>query len=512
MKENYKSWNKLAVAYFLGATLALGFTACSTDDSSSSTDTETTAKIQFNVAGITEGDDSTLTKAQATPQVFVDTLENGYELVCSLTPDRKSLTRATSTMATGRTFRVIAYKNDNGTLTYASYVDGTAGGSSPVLTLDAGQKYTIVAYSYNQSTAISDVVNDSTTTISPLAGADLLYYTTEITPVYGTNTALSITFAHKLAKVRTQIISANGYTITAVSASLGTLKSAGTMNLQTGAVTEGADLSQSNFSIGGSATTYGTNYTNFMASDSNYVFAKNYTSAFTLTITSLTSSGVSLSSKTSSFAASNMLAGYRYVLDVRLRKAYALTWASGNLYKTGTATSTIQIASSQSTFVSGMAGGYYWNWGILNTTNPSTNSTDYQATYANWGTVSGRSDPCTLWNSAYRLPTYSEMTAVSAQGRYWGTMNSVNGIYLGTILAPVTGTENNYIFLPAIGFRQGGGGTIMDNTGGSSGSSEYWTNAYYSGNTWAYNLQFNAASCTLGVRVRDAGVGIRCVK
>jgi hypothetical protein len=512
MKENYKSWNKLAVAYFLGATLALGFTACSTDDSSSSTDTETTAKIQFNVAGITEGGDSTLTKAQATPQVFVDTLENGYELVCSLTPDRKSLTRATSTMATGRTFRVIAYKNDNGTLTYASYVDGTAGGSSPVLTLDAGQKYTIVAYSYNLSTAISDVVNDSTTTISPLAGADLLYYTTEVTPVYGTNTALSITFAHKLAKVRTQIVSANGYTITAVSASLGTFKSAGTMNLQTGAVTEGADLSQSNFSIGGSATTYGTTYTNFMASDSNYVFAKNYTSAFTLTITSLTSSGVSLSSKTSSFAASNMLAGYRYVLDVRLRKAYALTWASGNLYKTGTAASTINIASSQSTFVSGMAGGYYWNWGILDTQSPTTTYSDvavtgYQLTDVAWGNDSGRSDPCKLWNSSYRLPTYSDFTTVLAQGKYWGQMNTVNGVYLGTILAPVTGTENNYVFLPAIAFRNGGSTTMN-----TSGLNEYWTSTYYANNYWSWELRFTSSTCITTTRVRQAGCGIRCVK
>ena len=119
-----------------------------------------------------------------------------------------------------------------------------------------------------------------------------------------------------------------------------------------------------------------------------------------------------------------------------------LYWAKGNLYNT-TAGGTYNFASAQEIFINNSSGGFYY---CYNTQNSQVLSSD------------GSGDPCALVLplGSWRTPTDVELTALGQYGSVWTTKNSIAGRYYGTTTIPAAGTEDNYVFLPAAGYRESG--------------------------------------------------------
>jgi hypothetical protein len=510
---------KSYVGLILSTIFTLGFIACSSDEEHSNSTKNGKIQLSFNVDGVTEGSDSMLTKTQSEPQVMVKSLDDGFELVCSLSPDPKSLKRAVSALPNGIAYRVIAYKKNGATYDYDSYFDGTTSATSAnnQLLLDADATYKIVAYSYRTASIPDPAPSAATTTVTPSGGSDLLYWSSgDIATVYGSNSPQSITFSQKLAKVQAQIVSANGYVISSVTASLSAMNDVGSMVLLDGTVSEGSSHNLTNFTLQGSSsaisrgipssTLSATTYTNFIAGDSRCVFAKNY-GALTLNISSISTGDAggfgTLTGKSTTFSGVNLVAGNKYILDVRIRKNYTNTWfdgtITGNLYKTGAG---IGVAATQATVGTSMSSGYYWNWDILSGTNPASDYDDFGFdTY--WGSPS-RPDPCASRFPGYRLPNGNEIKTLVSNG----CLIANGGLYCGTVILPATGTENSYVFLPTYGSRSSGSSFVL------AFSPRYHTSEGTPSTPGSYqSLQVSGGTVAFITKTDgDIGGYIRCIK
>lgn len=196
-----------------------------------------------------------------------------------------------------------------------------------------------------------------------------------------------------------------------------------------------------------------------------------------------------------------MQAGYKYTIRLKFKLfegvlLAGVTWAPGNLIYSGTyPTGTYSFASTQEYYSSTWNGGDYWGWCQLNPTVITSYSGGYSAAV----------DPCQQVAPAgtWRMPTQTELVNLINATYVWTTKNGINGRYFGTTTVPATGTENNYLFLPAAGYRVNAS-TTMDNVGTYG---YYWSSTPES-TPHAYGLN-NAG---VSYYSRNFGFAIRCVK
>jgi len=165
-------------------------------------------------------------------------------------------------------------------------------------------------------------------------------------------------------------------------------------------------------------------------------------------------------------------------------------WARYNVDAPGTFTANIEDA--------GMF--YQWNKNVgWSTTNPLTaynGSTRWDSSRSDASHWEAQNNPCP---PGWRVPAPIELWLLVDAGSVWTTVNGVVGRQFGS--------GRNTIFLPAPGFRDGGGGLrSVDVFGG------YWSNAYVPGTTFAYNLSFRPHIAGPGTdNSRVVGFNVRCV-
>lgn len=148
------------------------------------------------------------------------------------------------------------------------------------------------------------------------------------------------------------------------------------------------------------------------------------------------------------------------------------------------------------------SGGDYFCWNTLdpNLTNVTQSSWDNSR------------DPCRkIDGGQWYVPTKDQLQSVIDKGYIWGGEYIMSdgkkkiGMYFGTTTAPSQVDQDNYLFLPVSGYRDG---TICY---GIEGHSHYWSSTPGSG---AYDLEFASDRCYIstGRDRRNYGFSIRCVK
>ena len=160
-------------------------------------------------------------------------------------------------------------------------------------------------------------------------------------------------------------------------------------------------------------------------------------------------------------------------------------------------------------------GGYYawgeieeksnYDWSTYKWCNGSYNTQTKYCTSSSYGTVDNKTvlDPQddvahVKWGGTWRMPTNAEQDELRTNCTWsWTTQNGVNGY-------KVTGPNDNSIFLPAAGYRNG--------TEVSYRNSYYWSSSLYRDNSYlAAYLFFGSGGLDRGDGYRDGGRSVRPV-
>ena len=468
--------------------------------------TLTGGQVSLTVATprISESDNNTeITRSGSTstpaPQTVTVPAGNGMTLEATLEPSPQAATRAVTQLAAGVKYRVIAFEQDNVTAAgYKSHADfevGTDGTMDGDLHVPAGDTYTFVCYSLNSSEALPAFDADNLNIAANPATNDLLYtkFNQAITQASKT---LSFSFEHQFSLI-TVIADATklAQNITAITATLSPNYPT-TMAMADGALTAGTAAARS---IPWGTVTAGETIT---ATDCT-VFT-NASSTITVSIPSVTIGTTTRTNLKATFGTNAMQQGYKYTLRLKF-KAYGIvlagvTWAEGNLIYTGTyPNGSYSFASTQEYYTGTWNGGDYWGWCQLNPTVTTAYTGDYSVAV----------DPCQMVDPAgtWRMPTNEELQNYINAEHTWTTRNGVFGRYFGISSVPATGTENNYVFLPAAGWRSSGNTTMN----GVDQNGYYWS-ATPNSTTSTYRLGFYDTNVYTNHGARNYGFSIRCVK
>lgn len=253
---------KRRLSEILNKTLLLGLlltsmvfiVSCSKDEQQPLEVAET-AMMKVSVAGI-EGSDIVVShpigktarsKSTSTDEKIVkfadfdvatSFIEDGYgEAISAKAASTSSGKKANTSMNPGVKYRLLLYLANG---QFSKSVEITAG-TPMLIPVKSGQKYTWIAYSYNTSDAVTDVVNYANPSIPTSVTKELLYANGQITisSVIGANDLLPITFKRKLGRVGVEInaggIFAKDITQAVISFQ-DTYFKEGTFNLKTGLV------------------------------------------------------------------------------------------------------------------------------------------------------------------------------------------------------------------------------------------------------------------------------------
>ena len=144
--------------------------------------------------------------------------------------------------------------------------------------------------------------------------------------------------------------------------------------------------------------------------------------------------------------------------------------------------------------------GNYYAWGEIETKDTYSSSTS--VTYGvDMDDISGNAeyDAATAnWGNSWRMPTSTEMKELVNDCTWtWSTMNGVNGFY-------VTGSNDNYIFLPAAGYLNGSSLSL-------GGSHCYYWSSTPNGTSYAYFLYSSSSYQTVSYLYRNHGRSVRPV-
>ena len=181
--------------------------------------------------------------------------------------------------------------------------------------------------------------------------------------------------------------------------------------------------------------------------------------------------------------------------------------AKGNLMTTKQADGTLSYAfADEQGYYSGKAdGGDLFCW---NTDDPFA----FSVTQSSWDDAR---DPCRkVGDGNWRTPTDAELKKMIDAGNVWGediyTMKdgtTKNGRYFGTTTVPPEADQDNYVFLPAAGYRDGSSYDYAGTHGG------YWSATLKSSDTnYAYGLYFYSSYYLVSIYDRYLGFSLRCVK
>ena len=181
--------------------------------------------------------------------------------------------------------------------------------------------------------------------------------------------------------------------------------------------------------------------------------------------------------------------------------------AKGNLIATKNADGSLSYAfAKEQGYYSGKAdGGDYFCW---NTDDPFA----FGVTQSSWEDAR---DPCRkVGDGNWRTPTDAELKKMIDAGNVWGeniyTMKggtTKNGRYFGTTAVPAKADQDNYVFLPAAGLRDGN--TYIN--AGTNGS--YWSATLTTSSTLhaAYYLNSYSSRGYIDFHYCDLGFSLRCV-
>jgi len=267
--------------------------------------------LGFTLGGISEGEAETLTRTQAEAETVTEDLGGGLYLTCTLSPDAASTTKASTTMASGTKYTLVVL---DGSGTIVGSADGVVGTQTPSIQVDAGT-YTVVAYSYNESSSTLPSAGSIGSTIGSItapAGTDLLYSSQSVTVGASESQSLAITFVRKSSKVSVVLdASSMSANVAAATATLG--NSYGTS----------ISLADGTIAASGSASTTAITWPTLGAQSVTSADATLYSAGdtpLTLAFSSLTIGSTAYGSKSTTFSRS-LETGKSYTLTVNVHEA-----------------------------------------------------------------------------------------------------------------------------------------------------------------------------------------------
>jgi hypothetical protein len=380
--------------------------------------------VRVQIAGVEEGrSEEEVRSAYVSPltgrrelAMVSQPIGDGMVMDVSLEPDESSPLRATKPLEAGKTFRVIALRNSDGTyVSHADFtiVDGVAN-SDADLHVPANVSHDFICLSHNDNSASGGLFAATYTKgVAPANpslisdGRDFLY--AEITKTISSqaNATLSFTLTHQLCKLKMVIDATyNGWDITAISSTGLALYPAfanATMNMRTGAVTMGTQNNQ--------YFTFPMNETNQKIRTSatrTMVYTGNNSVTVDLAKESITANGVKrpVAAQEISFASGSFypVAGESYTLSIRIRIP---EWAGSNVYW---ATNKLTFDAHGTTTREGYQG-VFLKWGSLVGISPARTS----------GSVNFTSDtPVYIPNYVHRGTSTWSPTTVAAYSNISG--------------------------------------------------------------------------------------------
>nr|WP_260211682.1 hypothetical protein [Elizabethkingia anophelis] len=225
-----------------------------------------------------------------TPSSFITaelspSLESKFSTNASLKSNSQAAISG-SPITTGVKFRVIAYRQSNGS--YQTYQDYTVGQPAIPMMLDNGQAYNIVVYSYG-TTNLPAISSGEQNNISSAVvnyddnNRDFMYQKISFTPTNSTNT-LNITLRHKVAQITTIVNSGSLGNITDITGGLLTPHySDGSISLSSGIMSGRSTLSSgAGLSFSGLNTTTVTSAPVFVNADTGGNATGGFSAAITI--------------------------------------------------------------------------------------------------------------------------------------------------------------------------------------------------------------------------------------
>lgn len=502
---------RATVVIVLSTILAMSISACSseselTEIAGEYSYTGAPIPISISAAGIETFGSRPVTRSGAMKDTNVDPLDDDYNFVSSIESEAEQPQPLTRTaLGDGIYFRVLAYRNN------AVSTDNFAGAADYKIDANKGKvalafpdsplalkpgKYTFICYSYNKPEPIEDDFDGETSTsIDVSHGMDFLSAKQEATvkaDANGTYTLPGFTFSHMCARVYLEMTSTLEK-ITQCSAKLSNLNST-PVKWQVG------DASIPNSGQGGTAAlTWSSPNAATVTSEPMYILpndARNVTVSLTYKAgnTTYTNKTFELPSRAFSSATSYKITAKQKKNSISI-EGLNFKVAIGNVIKKGTK---YQMQATQGDYTYQWNGGDYFNWG---TDNPF----DEKLAIADNGYV----DVCQKLGDQWRTPNQSEMKQFTTCKRIWGTYSGANrgasGCYFGTTSVPSSDNKDNYVFLPAAGYRNSGSTSKFD--GGAYG--RYWTST--SSGSYVYALYFNDSYFRFYGDDRAYGYSVRCI-
>ena len=160
-------------------------------------------------------------------------------------------------------------------------------------------------------------------------------------------------------------------------------------------------------------------------------------------------------------------------------------------------------------YYSGISGGGdYFCWNTLD-------AQTFNVSQSPWEDVR---DPCRKVGGGCRTPSQTEWQKMMNAGHVWGNSTYVmedgtrkSGRYFGTTMVPSTAEQDNYVFLPAAGYRKSseGNGTAAVTSGGAN--SGYWSSDAYNVGV-GYYLDSYGGSVYINYNPKGYGYSVRCIK
>ena len=492
--ENNRKYAGLLWAALFGMLL---MSSCNDENKCNDSLSEEIVTLNVSLMGITEKNESSeITKSGTeVPATRTVTVPTGNNMVLEATLAPAPATRGTNALATGVKYRVIAFKQGNisaaGYVSHADYAVGTTGTIAGYLHVPAGTTYTFVCYSQN-STDNLPAFNNAVLDVTANPATQSLLHAQFDQAITSSAKTLSFSFTPQFSQV-TVIADATAMEkdITNINAALLPNYSA-SLNLSTAALTAETAAERT---IPWGTITAGQTLTSVPCA----VFT-NGDSSICINIPSVTIGGITRTNLTATFGSNSMQAGHKYLLRLKFRKEGVVTgslmWAMGNLIKSG---NTYSFATTQEYYSNQWDGGDYWNWCTLDPTN-------YTNTY--YGSYNSSLDPCgqVAPTGTWRMPTLAELNNLIGSGSVVTEKNGVKGRYFGITTDPVTGTEDDYVFLPAAGYRYSNTTEMFGYLQGF-----YWSSTP-NGNSNTHRLTYHSSDLNTNSTPREYGFTIRCVK
>ena len=462
--------------------------------------------VKAIVNGVKSYDGGETTRSVNTKETLVVPLnkdyDTGFDMAMTIEAISSAQTRANVILA-NTYFRIVAYKNNAISVSnYAGQGDfmTDADGNAVAVTghelfLPEGE-YTFFCYSFGLET----LPDFDASSISMAIGndTDFMVYKSNVnvTPDSGTTgifTLKNILFVRQCSRMQI-IVSTDGFGNNKINACAATLS-----NLNDNTVNYDLTASAlSNMGTSGSFDfTWDVSELGDTIAKSNTAFLLPATErSFSIQFTELTFGVEDLKGATFTVLPQALVPGRDYRITMAISRNYipvgGYKWAKGNLYKTPEGE--YHIEAHQQDYHDGTENGTYFGWNTLEITDGACNEGS--------GIYSYSTDPCSKLapEGTWRTPSRAEASELVAENYKWDD----------TLLGAWMGTDDNKVFLPAVGLRSNNG----ISKGGVVGLGK---NAYYSlrDYTTGYNqclIVLQKGPNWMSRLQRTNGTPIRCVK